>query len=164
MKPLIFLTIFMIVLLTFSISNVREVTDNDLKASLCEYPELYDYSDFHFSNRVETTTDQQTEVTFEYRYTRTAKSHIAIIDGKSVAVNNDFVNTCTEYAQVFEQEKCECQFVTEIGTVEHAQGSHGVVVIDKWGLFSTSNIQKKVLSKETFNFLSAFLKLFKSDE
>ena len=164
MKPLIFLTIFMIVLLAFSRSNVPEVTNDDLKNSLSDYPELYDYSDFHFSNRVETSTDQQTEVTFEYRYTRTAKSHIAIIDGNFVAVDNDFINTCTEYLQVFEKEKCDCQFVTEIGTVEHAQGSHGVVVIDKWGLLSTSNIQKKVLSEETFNFLSAFLKLFKSDK
>ena len=154
----------MIVLLAFSRSNVPEVTNDDLKSSLSDYPELYDYSDFSFSNRVETRNDQQTEVSFEYRYTRTAKSHIAVVDGEFIAVDNDFVNTCTEYLQVFDKVTCECQFITEMGTVEQVQGSHGVVVIDKWGLFSVSNIQKKVLSKETFNFLSAFVKLFKSSE
>jgi len=160
MKPLLLLTVFMIVLLAFTRSDVREVTNEDLKSHLTKYPELYIYSDFHFSDRVESSNEQKREVAFKYRYTRTAKEHIAFIDGQPTAVDNDFVNNCSEYAQVYGEERYECRFITEMGTKEQAEGSHGVLVVDKWGHLSTSNIQKKVLSEETFNFLNAFLELF----
>jgi len=161
MKPLIFLVLFLVALLLFTTSDIKEVSDEDLIASLSEHPELYDYYDFSFSDKKIIRYKDRTEVEFAYRFTRQAKRHIAIIEGESVAVDNAFVNSCFEHTFAASSYGSDpCQFVTEMGTVEQVQGDHAYLTVDRWGRFSLHNLQKALLSEKVFGFLTRFITIF----
>ena len=155
MKSLLSLFILLVLIYAFNAAGIRDITDEDLRQSLMTHPELYSYSDFKFTNKVQTTFEEYKEMRFSYSYTRTALQHIAIIDGEEVAVDNAFVNECSDHPLLY-----ECRFITEMGTIEHPHSDQGLVVIEKWGMFSKSNIQKKALEPETAKTLSHFTDLF----
>ena len=155
MKPLFFLLLFLVTLFAFNASSIRDITDKDLRLSLATHPELYDYSNFEFTHKVQTRYKNQNEMTFSYRFKRVATTHIAIIDGEETAVDNDFVNDCIDH-----QSRYECRFITEMGTIEYPHSNTGHYVLEKWGIFSRSNIKKKALDKETSHTLSHFTDLF----
>jgi len=159
MKPLLFLALIVLSLLAVVPKGARDISEADMIHALSVSPKLYTYSDFSFSNKSQTKDETQSQMTFNYRYTRTAKTHIAMINGAYVSVDNNFINNCLDYPEQY-----ECQFVTEMGTVEEVDGSDCVIFVNKWGIFSSDNVQKAVLSDKTFNFLSAFLDLFKSSD
>jgi len=155
MKSLFVVFVLLALIFAYNAVGIRDITDEDLRQSLMTHPELYAYSDFKFTNKVQTTFKEYKEMRFSYRYTRTAIQHIAIRDGEEVAVDNAFINMCSDFPQLY-----ECRFVTEMGTVEHPHSDQGLVILEKGGIFSTSNIQKKILAPETAKTLSRFTELF----
>ena len=163
MKFFFFFVILILVLFVITIPSSRTVSDADLTVYLEEYPELYDYSQWHISDRNDTEFQDYIEIEFAYRYKRTAKTHIAVIAGVATSVDNAFVNNCIDNPTSDWGEN-DCSFVTEIGTVEDVESDHTTVVVDKWGVLSRDNLQTHLLSKETFNFLSGLLNIFKSDK
>jgi len=164
MKPLIFLALFLVALLLLTTSDIKEVSDEDLIASLSEHPELYDYYDFSFSDKKIIRYKDRTEVEFAYRFTRQAKKHIAIVEGESIAVDNSFVNSCLDHSLSSFYGSDPCQFVTEMGTIEQLQGDHAYLTLDRWGRFSVHNMQKTLLSEKVFGFLTRFTDLFRHDD
>ncbi len=155
MKSLFFLFILLALIFAFNAAGIRDITEKDLRQSLMTHPELYTYSNFTFTNKVQTACKEYKEMRFSYSYTRTAIQHIALIDGEEVAVDNAFVNECIDHPLLY-----ECRFITEMGTIEHPHSDQGLVVIEKWGIFSSSNIQKKALAPETAKTLSHVTDLF----
>jgi len=165
MKLFIFTGLFLIVLLLFASSDIREIRDQDLVASLSEHPELYDYYDFNFTDMKVTEYKERTEVEFAYDYTRQAKTHIAIIDGEYLSVDNAFINSCLEYRAPLHLERMDpCTFITEMGTVEHLHGDHAYLTVERWGRFSMHSIQQALRSEKMFDFLSRFIGLLQDND
>ena len=160
MKSLLIIAVVVIVALAVSMSGPNKVTDADLIATVEMYPELYEYSDWKINHRSEKVLKDHTEISFGYSYKQRAKTHIALIDGRYVAVDNAFVNGCVDYEQAFHDDLYECRFITEMGTVAYVKSDHTSVVVDHWGVLSRDNLQKALLSKETFGFLNGFVRLF----
>ena len=153
MKLFIFMVVLAIAGLAVSMSSPKNITDEDLAAYIAEYSELYDYSDWMISDRVDTEYRDYTEIEFSFRCERRAKTHIAMIKGIYTPVDNTFVNNCFDHSGAIEG----CAFITEIGTVESVESDHISVIVDRWGILSRDNLQKGLLSKETFHFLDRLL-------
>jgi len=162
MKFLAFLVVLILVALAITVPSSQTITDDDLAFYLEEYPELYNYSEWYITNRVETEFQDHTKIEFAYRYKRTAKTHIAVIHGVSISVDNNFVNNCLDYPNRSDIGEYDCSFITEMGTVEDVESDHTQIIVDKWGVFSRDNLQQNLLSKETYTFLSGLLDIFKS--
>ena len=163
MKPLLFLALFILALLFFATRDISDITNEDLQLSLSTHPELYDYKDFVFTNKVQRRFADRLEMEYDYQYTRRAKTHIAFIDGDYVSVDNAFVNECIDEEKLLDTLSSPCMFVTEMGTVEQVQSEHAHFTVERLGKFSLKNIQKKLLSKETFVFFNTLLQIFKNE-
>ena len=161
MKLLIFFIVLVIITLSVLMLGSRHISDADLTVYLTEYPKLYNYGNWSITNRVENEFQDYTEIEFSYRYTRTAKTHVAVIKGVYIAVDNAFVNNCVDHPYTLESREDDCAFITEIGTVESVESDHTSVIVDKWGILSRNNLEQSLRSKETFYFLSGVLNLFK---
>ena len=162
MKFLLFLVVFIFILFAITMPSSKTVSDADLTFYLEEYPELYDYSQWYISKRKDTEYKDYIEIEFAYRYKRTAKTHIAVIEGVATSVDNTFINNCIDNPTSAWGED-DCSFITEIGTVEDVESDHTSVIVDKWGVLSRDNLQTNLLSKETHNFLTGVLNIFKSE-
>ena len=158
---MIFLVVLAIITLAVSMSNARTTSDADLTNYLATHSNLYNYSDWHITNRVDTEFQDYIEIEFAYRYKRRAKTHIAVIRGVYLSVDNAFVNNCIDHPYTFQSITEDCEFVTEMGTIESVESDHTSVIIDKWGVLSRDNLEKSLLSKETFHFLNGLLNVFK---
>ena len=164
MKYLLFFVVFILVIFAMSMPSSHTVSDEDLTFYLEEYPELYNYTEWHISNRKDTEFEDYIEIELAYRYKRTAKTHVAVIKGVSISVDNDFVNNCIDHPTQLEWGENDCSFVTEIGTMEDVKSDHTTVVVDKWGVLSRDNVQTHLLSKKTYSFLTGLFRVFRSEK
>lgn len=149
----------MLTFLVLATYTSKEVTDDELIAVLSEYPELYRYDNWQISERKERVLKEYTEITFAYKYRRTAKMHIAYLEGMTTGVDNAFFNACVDSNRRLE-DRYECRFITEIGTVETVENDKAMVVVDHFGLLSRNNLQKRLLSEKVYFFLNNVLSQF----
>ena len=161
---ILFLMILVVLIVVAIVQSPKKVSDADLLNVLYVYPELYVYSNGYINKRVDTPFKDHVEIEFAYGYTQTAKTHIAIIKGETVAVDNAFVNNCVDSIQLYHEDRSECRLITELGTIESVTSDHTRIVVDHFGVLSRDNLHKAILSKETFSFLSRIVSLFQADK
>ena len=66
MRLVAFWVILAMSILAVSMSNSQTTSDTDLVKYLAIHPDLYDYSDWHIVNRVDTEFKDYTEIEFAY--------------------------------------------------------------------------------------------------